>query len=73
MWAIWVALQRPDSFVVLASLRNLDEALGEAFSSVAAKATEIGRCGWVCVPRRPNRARRPVLRLYGGISSPGEG
>jgi hypothetical protein len=47
MWAIWVALQRPDSFVVLASLRNLDEALGEAFSSVAAKATEIGRCSWV--------------------------
>jgi hypothetical protein len=37
MWAVRVALQRPYSFVVLASLRNLDETLGDAFSSVAAR------------------------------------
>ena len=37
MWAVRVVLQRPYSFVVLASLRNPDEALGDAFSSVAAR------------------------------------
>ena len=66
MWTVRVALQRPYSFVVLASLNRDIRRTGGVEHADSLRSAAAGR-------RRPNRSPSRFCVISGGMNPPGEG